>query len=111
MLQQLNPTLFATVLSIGSSGPGTTCDPTQSDIVPNTGKSLCSFRYGVDPLPNSFPGVTQFQGGEIGRLMDPSYHNPSTEQFNIGFSHAFDSANVVAIDSIHSLCIPASNTT
>jgi len=33
---------------------------------------------------NSFPAITQFQGGEVGRLMDPFYHNPYTEQFNIG---------------------------
>ncbi|HYL74771.1 MAG TPA: carboxypeptidase regulatory-like domain-containing protein [Bryobacteraceae bacterium] len=111
MLQQLNPTLFATVLSIGSSGPGTTCNPAQSDVVPNTGKSLCSFRYGIDPLPNSFPAITQFQGGEVGRLMDPAYHNPYTEQFNIGYSHEFDSANVVEIEYIHSLGLRESKTT
>jgi hypothetical protein len=109
MLQQLNPTLFATVLSISSSGPGATC--ATGDIVPSTGKSLCSFRFGVDPLPNSFPAITGFQGGEVGRLMDPFYHNPYTEQVNIGFSHEFNSANLVEIEYIHSLGLRESKTT
>src|SRR5260370_34990281 len=43
--------------------------------------------------------------------MDPSYHNPYTEQFNIGYSHEFDSANVVEIEYIHSLGLRESKTT
>jgi len=46
MVQQANPTVFATVLNLNSVGPG---DP-NADIVPTTGKPLSQFRYGVDPL-------------------------------------------------------------
>ncbi len=48
MLQQVNPTLFATVFDITSSGPG---DPT-AGIVPGLNKPLSQWRYGVDPIPD-----------------------------------------------------------
>jgi len=43
--------------------------------------------------------------------MDPFYHNPYTEQFNIGWSHEFNNANVVEIEYIHSLGLRESKTT
>jgi outer membrane receptor protein involved in Fe transport len=72
MIQQTNATLFATVFSISSSGPG---DP-NADIVPGTNIKLSNYRYGVDPLPTIPPASSQLQAGSVGRLMDPNYRNP-----------------------------------
>jgi hypothetical protein len=106
MLQQVNPTLFATVVNLSSSGPG---DKT-ADIVPGLNKPLSQFRYGIDPLPPTPAAPTKFLGGEVGRLMDPFYHNPYTEQFNMGYAFQIDSANVIELDYIHSLGLRESKT-
>jgi len=76
MLQQLNPTLFATVLSISSSGPG----DTNADFLPGTNLRLSKFRFGMDQLPGIPPPPTKFVGDKVGRLMDPNYRNPYTQQ-------------------------------
>jgi len=99
MVQQANPTIFATVLSLSSAGPG---DP-NADIVPSTGKPLSQFRYGVDPIPPIPPPPTVLPAGSTGRLMNPDYHNPYTEQFNIGYSWSINSANVFEVDYVHVL--------
>ena len=59
MIQQANPTIFATTLNLNSVGPG---DP-NADIVPTTGKPLSQFRYGVDPLPIPPPPPTSLPAG------------------------------------------------
>jgi outer membrane receptor protein involved in Fe transport len=99
MLQQVNPTFFATVFDAISAGPG---DP-NADILPGFNKPLSQWRYGVDPLPPVPPALTKFEGGEVGRLMDPYYHNPYTEQFNIGYAFQINDANVIELEYIHSL--------
>ena len=47
MIQHINPTIFATVFSISSSGP----TDTNADLVPGTNIRLSQWRYGVDPFP------------------------------------------------------------
>jgi outer membrane receptor protein involved in Fe transport len=76
MEQMSNPTVFQTVLSLSS--------PT--DIVTGTGIPLGNWRYGVDPLPVIPPPSTQLKDGAVGRLIDPDYRNPVTEEFNLGYS-------------------------
>jgi len=99
MVQQANATVFATVLNLNSVGPG---DP-GADIVPTTGKLLSQFRYGVDPLPVPPPPPTILPAGSTGRLMDPKYRNPYTEQYNAGYTFAINSANAVEVDYTHVL--------
>ena len=106
MLQQVNPTLFATVLDLTSSGP----TDKNADFVPGANKLLSQWRYGVDPLPPIPPPPTNLTAGSVGRLMDPFYHNPYTEQFNVGYSFELDSANVIEVDYIHSLGLRESKT-
>jgi hypothetical protein len=106
MLQQVNSTLFATVLDLTSTGPG----DMNADPVPGTNKLLSQWRYGVDPLPPIPPPPTNLTAGSVGRLMDPFYHNPYTEQFNGGYSFQIDNANVVEVDYIHSLGLRESKT-
>ena len=106
MLQQTNPTLFGTVVSLNSSGPG---DP-NADIVPGTGKKLSEWQFGIDPFPPLPPPLTDFVGGEVGRLMDPNYHNPYTQQMNAGYTFAINNSNTVELEYIHVLGLRESKT-
>ncbi|MFX8735787.1 hypothetical protein ABTM37_21160, partial [Acinetobacter baumannii] len=76
------PTIFAGVFAISSAGPG---DST-ADIVPGTGIRLSNWRFGIDPLPIIPPPPTNLTPGSTGRIMDPDYRNPYTQQWNIGYA-------------------------
>lgn len=101
MIQQANPTIFTTVLNLNSVGPG---DP-NADIVPTTGKPLSQWRYGVDPLPVPPPPPTSLPAGSTGRLIDPFYRNPYTEQYNAGYTFAVNDANAIEVDYTHVLSL------
>ncbi len=93
MEQMANPTVFQTVISLSS--------PT--DIVTGTGIQLGNWRYGVDPLPVVPPPSTQLASGSVGRLMDPNYRNPVTEEFNGGYSWAINPNSVFEAEYTHVL--------
>jgi outer membrane receptor protein involved in Fe transport len=93
MEQMSNPTVFQTVISLSS--------PT--DIVTGTGIQLGNWRYGVDPLPVVPPPSTQLASGSVGRLMDPNYRNPVTEEFNGGYSWAINPNSVFEAEYTHVL--------
>ena len=101
MIQQANPTIFATVLNLNSVGPG---DP-NADVVPTTGLPLSQFRYGVDALPTPPPPPTSLPAGSTGRLIDPAYRNPYTEQFNIGYTFSINDSNAIEADYTHVLSL------
>ena len=85
MIQQIHDTLFAVTLSISSQGPG----DTGADVVPGTGGILLSnWRFGVDPLPPTSPPLTKLVDDATGRLMDPNYRNPYSQQWNVGYAFA-----------------------
>ena len=93
MEQMSNPTVFQTVLSLSA--------PT--DTVTGTGISLGNWRYGVDPMPVIPPPSTQLAPGSVGRLMDPDYRNPVTEEFNVGYSWAPNPGSVIETEYTHVL--------
>ena len=93
MIQQANPTIFQQVFSIQS--------PT--DIVPGTAIPLGSWRFGVDPLPTIPPPLAELTDGSTGRLMDPKYRNPVSQQFNFGYQWAVSNNSVIEIDYVHEL--------
>jgi len=93
MEQMSNPTIFATVLSLTNS----------TDQVPGTGKTLGQWQYGVDQLPTIPPPSTQLAAGSIGRLMDPHYRNPVTEEFNGGYSWALNANTAFEAEYTHVL--------
>jgi hypothetical protein len=105
MIQQANPTIFATTLSLANpSAPQAGVPPSSAaDLVPGTGKLLSQWQYGVDKLPVPPPPPTNLPAGSAGRLMDPNYHNPYTEQENIGYSWSLNDANVIEVDYVHVL--------
>ena len=93
MEQMSNATVFQTVLSLTSS----------SDAVPGTGKTLGQWQYGIDPLPTIPPPSSQLAAGSVGRLMDPNYRNPVTEEFNGGYSWALNSNTAFEAEYTHVL--------
>lgn len=88
MEQMSNPTIFQQVISLTS--------PT--DIVTGTGIPLGSWRYGIDPMPVIPPPSTQLAPLSVGRLMDPDYRNPVSEEYNIGYSWAPNANSVIELE-------------
>jgi outer membrane receptor protein involved in Fe transport len=85
MEQMANPTVFQTVISLSS--------PT--DTVTGTGIPLGNWRYGVDPMPIAPAPSSELASGSVGRLIDPNYRNPVTEEFNFGYSWAMTQNTVL----------------
>jgi outer membrane receptor protein involved in Fe transport len=93
MEQMSNATVFQSVISLSS--------PT--DIVTGTGIQLGNWRYGVDPMPVVPPPTTQLASGSVGRLMDPNYRNPVTEEFNLGYAWSINPNSVFEAEYTHVL--------
>ena len=98
MEQQSNPTIFQTVFSLGPS-----------DNVPGTNTPLSNWRYGVDPMPTIAPPSpnlatgTPSSPGATGRLMDPNYRNPVSEEWNGGYAWSVGTKSVVEVEYVHVL--------
>jgi len=100
MEQMSNPTVFGTVLSL--SAPG--------DVVPGTGKTLGTWAYGVDSMPTIPPPSTELAPGSVGRLMDPDYRNPITEEFNVGYTWAVNQNTAIEAEYTHVLGLHGNKT-
>ena len=92
MVQQANSTLFQQSLSISGS-----------DAVPGTSKTLANWQYGIDPLPTIPPPSSLLNVGSVGRIMDPNYKNPVTEEFNVGTSWQLTNRSAVELEYVHVL--------
>jgi outer membrane receptor protein involved in Fe transport len=99
MEQQHNPTIFQTVFSLASG-----------DTVPGTNILVKNYRYGVDPLPTIPPPSAQLADGSVGRLIDPVYRNPVTEEWNAGYSWEVAPAAVIEVDYTHVLSLHENKT-
>ena len=92
MEQQSNNTIFQTAFSISGS-----------QVVPGTGIPLSSWRFGVDPLP-TIPGPSHnLNPGATGRIMDPNYRNPVTEEWNAGYTWSLNSKSAIEAEYVHVL--------
>jgi len=100
MIQQANPTIYQGLFNINGNGPLTSCTDC---IVPGTNIPLSQWRYGVDPFPTIPPPLTDLVAGATGRLMDPKYRNPVSQQFNFGYQWALTNHSVIEVDYIHEL--------
>ena len=96
MEQQANPTIFQTAFSLNGAG----------DVVPGTGIPLSAWHVG-DPLPAPQAALTT---GSIGRLMDPNYRTPVTEEFNGGYTWAINSKSVFEAEYVHVLSLHENKT-
>lgn len=101
-LQQTDPTMFSTVFSASlTGGPGGACSQCT---VPGTSIPLNQWRLGVDPTPVWTAGApTALTNGAEGRILDPSYRNPVSEQFNVGYTWAMNQSTGVIVDYVHEL--------
>lgn len=93
MEQQANPTIFQQVMSLSA--------PT--DPVPGTGLTLGQWQYGVSPAPTIPAPSSQLADGAVGRIIDPNYRNPVTEEFNVGYSWALNNNSVFEVEYTHVL--------
>jgi hypothetical protein len=108
MIQQSNPTIFASVFSISNSDA---CTATvRAGCVPGTNIALADWRFGVDPLPTIPPPATQLAADNTGRIMDPDYQNPYTQQWNVGYAWQFNQYSVLEVDYVHVLGLHESKT-
>ena len=92
MEQQANNTIFQTAFGI-----------TGSDLVPGTAIPLSSWRFGVDPLPTIPAPSHDLTPGSIGRIMDPNYRTPVTEEWNGGYTWAINNKSVFEAEYVHVL--------
>jgi len=104
MIQQINPTIFVSVFSLSQSDP---CPPS---CVPGTNIALANWRFGVDPLPTIPPPPTQLPNNSTGRIMDPDYQNPLTQQWNAGYAWQLNSYSVLEFEYTHILGLHESKT-
>ena len=103
MVQQANPVLFTTLFSISHGGVGAACAP--QCLVPGTGVQLDSYRWGIDPVPVPPPPPTVLPNGSTGRLVDPNFRNPMSQQINLGYSYQVTNSSVIELDLVHELAV------
>jgi Carboxypeptidase regulatory-like domain/TonB dependent receptor len=94
MEQQANNTIFQTAFNISADN---------GDVVPGTGILLSNWRFGVDPLPTIPPPQHNLTDGSTGRIMDPNYRTPVTEEFNGGYTWAINSHSAFEAEYVHVL--------
>ncbi|HXO38245.1 MAG TPA: hypothetical protein VN872_06385, partial [Candidatus Acidoferrum sp.] len=100
MEQQANNTIFQTAFSI--SNP--------SDIVPGTGIQLANWNVINSPFPVIPPPSHNLTPGSTGRIMDPNYRTPVTEEFNGGYTWAITNKSVFEAEYVHVLSLHENKT-
>src|SRR5260370_1796685 len=99
MEQQANNTIFQTAFSISGS-----------QTVPGTGIPLSSWRSGGGPLPTLPPPTHNLNPVATGRIMDPNYRNPVTEEWNGGYTWSLSSKSVIEAEDVHVLSLHENKT-
>ena len=100
MEQQANPTIFQTAFALNGA----------TDVVPGTGIQLQNWRFGIDPLPTIPAPQAALTDGSIGRIMDPNYRTPVTEEWNGGYTWAINSKSVFEAEYVHVLSLHENKT-
>jgi Carboxypeptidase regulatory-like domain/TonB dependent receptor len=92
-LQQANETLYQQAIDLVDTGRPGAC----------TGQSLCTFRFGTDPLPTSAFSPSGIAAGAFGRINDPRMTDPWSQQASIGASWQFHPDYAFSVDYYHVL--------
>ncbi len=100
MEQQANTTIFQTAFALNGA----------TDVVPGTGIQLQNWRLGIDPLPTIPAPQAALTPGSIGRIMDPNYRTPVTEEWNGGYTWAINSKSVFEAEYVHVLSLHENKT-
>ena len=99
MQQQANNTIFQTLFALSGT-----------DLVPGTAIPLNAWRFGVDPLPTIAAPSHNLAVGATGRIMDPDYRSPVTEEFNGGYSWSISPKSVIEVEYVHVLSLHENKT-
>ena len=97
MIQQSNDKVFANTYSISCNGPS---DVTCTQVVPGTNIPLSKWRYGVDAGPVIPAPSYNLAPGSTGRMMDPTFRNPLTQQINFGVQYQVNKDSVVEAEYV-----------
>ena len=99
MEQQANATIFQTAFSLNAA----------TDTVPGWAFNLGNWHLGdaLPPIPAPQAALTS---GAIGRLMDPNYRTPVTEEWNGGYTWALSSKSVIEAEYVHVLSLHENKT-
>ena len=108
MEQQSNATIFQTAFSISGSDPVPGVASCGSPAVSPC--TLNAWRFGVDPLPTIPPPSAALNAGATGRIMDPNYRNPVTEEWNGGYTWSITSKTVIEAEYVHVLSLHENKT-
>jgi hypothetical protein len=101
MEQQANNTIFQTAFSIG---------PTPDPIPGQPGFTLANWNIINSPFPVIPPATSALNPGSTGRLMDPNYRTPVTEQWNGGYTWAINSKTAFEAEYVHVLSLHENKT-
>jgi hypothetical protein len=108
MEQQSNATIFQTAFAISGTDPVPGVASCGSPAVSPC--TLNAWRYGVDPLPTIPPPSSALNPGATGRIMDPNYRNPVTEEWNGGYTWSITSKTVIEAEYVHVLSLHENKT-
>src|SRR5215472_3284851 len=99
MEQQANKTIFQTAFS----------ETNAADPVPGTPFTLAQWHVGLQG-PTIPPPLPTLNGSSTGRIMDPNYRTPVTEEFNGGYTWAISTKSVIEAEYIHVLSLHENKT-
>jgi len=94
-IQQSQPTIYQTVLDQTSDVAGTGCNPLNG--------ALCTFRFGITPLPAAPGNITDLAFGAVGRITNPHITDPWAQQMSIGWAWQTGSDYSFSVDYTHVL--------
>ncbi len=99
-IQQTQPIIYQTVFDNTSSvapGQGACSGPT-------TPVNLCSFQFGVTPLPTPpAPTQTDLSFGAVPRVVSPQVTDPWSQQFGLGYAWQINNEYAFSADYVHIL--------
>jgi hypothetical protein len=99
MEQQANKTIFQTAFSYSG---------TDNVVGPNV--PLNTWALGVNSLPTIPPPSGTLNAASTGRIMDPNYRTPVTEQWNGGYTWAINNKTVFEAEYVHVLSLHENKT-
>jgi hypothetical protein len=101
MEQQANNTIFQSAFAIG---------PTPDPIPGQPGFTLANWNIINSPFPVIPAPSHDLNPGSTGRIMDPNYRTPVTEEFNGGYTWAINSKTAFEAEYVHVLSLHENKT-
>ncbi len=98
-IQQSQPTIYQAVFDqAGSNPPGLACANTGTGPV-----NICTFRFGLDPLPVPPPPTTDLAVGATPRITNPRITDPWSQQMSLGYAWQVAPDYALSVDYHHIL--------